>query len=315
MYDHVDPNLSPKQIRQLPPRERLPYIKHIRVMHPRAQEILRKIRDCYEDREISADPECLLLVGPTGTGKTTLLEIFTQEHPQVSTDTGQIVPVLMSTIRVPATEGNFASGLLEDLGDPRHDKGLIGNRMSRFRKFVKDCEIAMLILDEIQHFIDQKSQRVLVEVTNSLKNLLKKYNLACVLTGTQGEAEQIIKANGQLDRLFPDAVVLSPFVWDKDQPETIKEFKTLLHTLERTLPLNGESNLINMKRAWRIFVATEGRMGYLMALIRKATSEALKQGVEFLDDDLLAYAFKEKLAGERRGISNPFVGPAPKFKP
>ncbi len=314
MNNHIDLNLTPEQVRQLPPAERLPYIKYIRLKYPRSEQILEAIRDCYESSVFSADPQCLLLVGPTGVGKTTLLEIVLEEHPRIVTETGMVIPVLISTIDVPATVGNFASGLLRSLGDPRYGNGTIGNRMFRVEGFTEDCGTIMLILDEIQHFVDRDSRIILQTVSDSLKNLIKKRHLACVLTGLQGEAEQVVDANPQLAGLFPDPIVLEPFVWDEVQPQKIKEFRTLLYELEKALPLAGESNLASKERAWRIYVATSGVMRFLMVLIREATYQALKRGQEFLDDALLENAFNKKLSGERRGISNPFIGPPPEYK-
>ena len=48
-----------------------------------------------------------------------------------------------------------------------------------------------------------------------------------------------------------------------------------------------------------------------MALIRRATYLALEREQEYLDHNLLSEAFKGRLAGERRGIPNPFTGELP----
>ena len=48
-----------------------------------------------------------------------------------------------------------------------------------------------------------------------------------------------------------------------------------------------------------------------MALIRRATYLALEREQEYLDQNLLFQAFKDRLAGERRGIPNPFTDKLP----
>jgi hypothetical protein len=55
-------------------------------------------------------------------------------------------------------------------------------------------------------------------------------------------------------------------------------------------------------------------VSYIMVLIRRATRLALTHGRERLDDELLAQAYTERLAGERRQIDNPFIGDAPVSK-
>ena len=168
-----------------------------------------------------------------------------------------------------------------------------------------------LILDELQHFVDRDSQKVLQTVSNWLKTLVKETKVACVLVGLEGEAEQVVDANPQLARLFGDPFVLAPFTWDEGCPATIQDFRTFLSQLERLLPLNEPSHLADRETAWRCFVACEGIIGYLMALIRRATYLALSQGNERLDHVLLAQAFTQRLAGLRRSIPNPFTGDLP----
>lgn len=315
MNNPIDLNLSWDQILQLPPRERIPFIQLIRLRYPRSEEILEKIRKCFNDQANSVEPPCLLLVGPSGAGKTTILEIIRDEHPRIVTETRVDIPLLMSSVDVPATLGNFASRLLLDLGDPRYANGTVGNRLFRVEEYIKDCHTIMLILDELQHFVDRDSDLILRTVTDRLKSLIKLHKLACILTGLQDEAEQVVDSNPQLARLFPDPIILEPFGWDESRPDTIKEFRTLLSQLEKALPLNEKSNLSTRDLAWRIFVATDGLMGFLMALIREATQQALEHGLECLDEAVLKEAFDKKLGSQRRDISNPFIGPSPVYIP
>jgi len=214
---------------------------------------------------------------------------------------------------VPATVGNFASGILRDLRDPRSSRGTIGNRLFRIEKFIQDCGTKMLILDETQHIVDHDSDKVLRTVSDGLKGIIKRHHLACVLSGLQDDAERVVESNPQLARLFPDRTVLAPFLWNEDNPDTIKEWRDLLRQLEKILPLQENSRLSKLETAWRIHFATDGLMGFLMTLIRESTYRALKTRQELIDNQLLAEVFYEKLAGNRRGIPNPFVDAAPEY--
>lgn len=303
------------EIRRLPARERLPYVEFIRVRYPRWHTILTDIEDHHSRHAIAAEPPCLLLVGPTGAGKSTLAASYAARFPARITETTIHRPVLFVTIPSTATIRNLAMDLLYAMGDPRYDKGTIGSMTKRVIRFLRDCHVELLILDELQHFVDRDSQKVLQNVSNWLKTLIKdpELQIACVLIGLEDEANQVVDTNPQLARLFGDPCVLAPFTWDERNPATIQEFRTLLHELEKMLPLNEPSDLVNRDRAWRCFVASTGIISYLMALIRRATSLALTRGQEHLDDSLLAEAFDQRLAGKRRGIANPFVGDSPVY--
>ena len=221
----------------------------------------------------------------------------------------------MVTIDSPATIGSLSSRLLQALGDPRYANGTIFKRMDRAEHLIEDCRVQMVMLDELQHVVDRESKKILQTVSDAIKNLIKTKHVACVLAGLEGEAEQVVDSNPQLARLFGDPIYLRPFEWNDKKPNTIKEFCTLLSEIEKKLPLRDPSNLHENKLAYRVFVATDGLMGYVMMLIREATLVALDRGQESLTIDLLAEAFDLELAKERRGLQNPFKGPLPNYKP
>lgn len=305
------PSLSREELLLLPGPKRLPYVEQIRVVYPRWEAILNEIKRCYERQPYAAEPPCLLMLGPTGAGKSSLLNSYVQQYPFTKTEHGFIAPVLYAAIPSPATVKNLLTELLAALGDPRAAYGTIGGMTLRLKELIRDCKVQLIILDELQHFVDQESQKILLNVSNWLKKFIKDTKVACVLTGLQGEAEQVVNSNPQLARLFGDPQMLNPFKWDEAQPESVKEFRTFLAQLEQLLPLREASQLASRERAWRCFVACEGVTAYLMALIRQATEDALLNGRECLDDVLLEQAFTKRLAGERRGIPNPFVGDPP----
>jgi energy-coupling factor transporter ATP-binding protein EcfA2 len=258
----------------------------------------------------SAEPQCLMVVGPTGVGKSTLLNSYAAQHPrQVLAETTRL-PVLKVTVPAKASIRNFVTRLLVAVGDPLADRGTVGSLELRLLGLLRDSEVEVLMVDDLQHFVDRDSERVLHDVSNWLKNLVKETHIACVIAGLP-EAEQVLNANPQLGRLFGDPHHLHPFTWDPKQPDTIQEFRTFLQTLEGLLPLPEASYLAAMEMAWRCYVASGGCMAYLMNLIRRAAQAAIQRDQPRLDQALLTEAFDHRLAGTRRGIPNPFVGDIP----
>jgi hypothetical protein len=299
------------EIVQLPAVQRIPYVDLVRVRHPRWIHLYHKIERVHVRNATAAEPECLLIVGPTGSGKSTLIKSYAQQFPISDTGVGIHAPVLFTGILSPATIKSLAQRLLTTLGDPAADKGSVATQSLRLRAFFDDCGVELLILDELQHFVDRDSLRVLHDVSNWLKDLIKDTGVACVLVGLQGEAELVLQANTQLHGLFRPPAMLDPFAWDKASPGTIREFRTLLAELDRLLPLRDRSGLAERDLAWRCFVASRGNMRLLMGVIRWATIFALELGQERLDEDLLAEAFDERVEGFWPGVANPFRGPTP----
>ena len=64
---------SREELGRLPLEERLVRVEHIRVFHRQFHLITEEIKRIHILKQDAAEPHCLLLVGPTGAGKTTLI--------------------------------------------------------------------------------------------------------------------------------------------------------------------------------------------------------------------------------------------------
>jgi energy-coupling factor transporter ATP-binding protein EcfA2 len=300
------------EVLSLPGPKRLAWVENVRVLYPLWEQILQIMQDAHELNPHAAEPQCLMVTGPTGAGKSTLVDSYAARYPAAYTATGIRRPVAKATVPSKPTVKSLATMILHALGDPRAAYGTEGNMTLRIMNLFKACEVEFLILDEIQHFVDgESSGRIMVNASNWLKTIIKETHMATVLVGLQGDAEQVVNVNPQLGRLFGDPYVLEPFTWDPSAPETITAFRKLLKALELQLPLAKPSHLYSPDTAQRCYVACGGVVGYLMRLIRGATRKALAQGREELNDGLLAAAFDASLAPERRGVPNPFIGTLP----
>ena len=130
-----------------------------------------------------------------------------------------------------------------------------------------------------------------------------------VLVGRVGEAEPILRANPQLERRVGTPIILEPFEWRREQPETtIMEFRALMYTIEKALPFDP-SGLSAEDMAYRFFYATDGYIGWIMHLIRYAARDAIKAECATLSLPVLAAAYIARIAGTEmgRGKSNPFT--------
>ncbi len=287
-------------------RELRAHIEGIRVAYPRWQGIVEEIGRCQEWASVAAEPPCLLLVGPTGAGKSTLVGTYAQEHPAVLTEEGVTYPVVRATIPSPATIKALAMVLLAALGDPRAMSGTVGSMTYRLAHYFRDCQVELLILDEVQHFRNRDNRRVLENASNWLKTLIKETGVACVLVGLQGEAEEVVRLNPQLARLFGAPHALLPFAWEERQPEVRREFVAFLALVEAALPLAERPDLAGTGMARRLHAASGGVMAHLMELLGGATYLALAEGRATVDREVLGRAFEQRLASVRRGTANPF---------
>jgi len=232
-------NLTHEDICQLPHLERIPYVEHMRVRYPLWEQIYTKLHRCHQRKAIAAEPQCMFLVGPTGAGKTTLAASYALKYPAIFTETVTLRPVVMATTPSPANVNNLIMVLLEALGDPGATKGTIGARGRRLVRYFKEsCTVELLILDELQHFVDRDNQRILHNASNWLKTFVKETKVSCLFIGLQDDAEEVVNSNPQLARLFGDPYVLAPFEWDETKADKTREvFRDFLREIEKLLPL------------------------------------------------------------------------------
>jgi energy-coupling factor transporter ATP-binding protein EcfA2 len=285
--------------------ERLVMIEKVFIRYPRLKNLYAKIDFCRDFSKISAEPECMLIRGTKGAGKTTLIEWYAGNFPARETPEKRIVPVLVVTVPSPATVKGLGCAMLEALGDPAADKGTVSSITLRLRKYIRDCEVELIILDEFQHFDDRQTKNILKTISDWLKNLINETRQPIVLVGMPG-CESVLENEGneQLKRRFSSREQIDPFAWDA--PEHIDEFRQLLKEIDDALPLLEDSHLAEATTAFLIHSATDGVINYVMKLLRWAAKLAIECGLEQIDHSILAQAYEKRLAQDFMKRPNPF---------
>lgn len=247
----------------------------------------------------------MLITGTKGAGKTTLIEWYASNFPIRESPEKRIVPVLVVTVPSPATVKGLGSAMLEALGDPAADKGTVSSITLRLRKYIRDCEVELIILDEFQHFDDRQTKNVLKTISDWLKNLINETHRPITLVGMPG-CESVLEnpGNEQLKRRFSSREEILPFAWGTS--EHILEFRQLLKGIDDAMPLLKDSHLADFKTAYLIHSATDGVINYLMKLLRWAARMAIETGAEQIDYSILAHAYEERLARDFPKRTNPF---------
>lgn len=291
--------------------ERLRRIETLVVHFPRLNRVREQLAWCQQHSRLTTEPECLLITGPTGAGKTTLCQAYARQQPRRATATGIVMPVVTAAIPVPATAKSLATRLLVALGDPAAERGTTVQQTLRLVRQLKDSQVELLILDEFQHFIDRDSNHILLTVANWLKDLLNEANVPIVLTGMP-YSEVILQANAQLERRFQQRLRLAPFGWETADQQL--ELRTFLRLVDEHLPLPEVAHLNDTALARRLYCATAGVTGALMKLIRRAAVLAVLRAAPRLTTTLLAEAYDEILAAGNPHVPHPLRAPLEQLK-
>lgn len=293
-------------------------LDNIIITYPRYNDILTEVEYMFRRALSSREPLGLLLTGVMGAGKTTITDAILALHPPYRLGGIMKRPVVRATVPSRATDRSVASALLRSFGDPRWDKGTLTNMTFRLIENFKKAETRIVIIDEVQHFMDQNSNKIVVDAANWLKTLIKDedIHIGCILVGLRHEADLLLDANGgQLGSFFGKARTLEPLAWNNNDDMSKNEFHRFIAQLDRLLPFDEPSCLVDEDIAWRCHVASGGLLRPLIRLVRYAAHTAIDHGMPTVDRDLLAEAFDLVSVGERRGIANPFDGDRPEAAP
>jgi len=252
------------------------------------------------------EPQCIALEGHTGTGKTTLVQDYARAYPRIETPSGSEIPVFYMETPSPVTIKGMASGMLARLGDPAPTKGTTSTLSDRLAHFLVQCKVQLVILDDFHHLIDSDTNRVLAEVSNWLKVLIKESRVPFLVVGIEGEVDRVLRANAQLSRLFAYREMLKPFVWDEQRSDSLKDFAAFIGFAEKSIGIPLSEEVPRAELLYRLHYATDGVVANMMNLIRHAAFLASENDAAILSLTLLAEAFDTRLSKHLRHKENPF---------
>jgi type II secretory pathway predicted ATPase ExeA len=274
------------------------------VRHPRLAAALAAVDECIEVTREDQESRCLAITGESGVGKSTLISQVVKSYPSKETPTGRIVPILAVEVPRPTSVKGVTTTLLSSLGDPQPDRGNTVSQGERLYKLIRYCRVELVILDECQHLLDGKTERVISEVSDFIKTLINRTKISFVLVGMPSLAT-ILEGDGQIQlrSRFLHRLTLEPFGWLKDNGE---EYRKFLQMIDTTLPFASPSNLADYHRAMRLFVASNGYLRYTMKTIKAAARHTMRAHKNCIDDEALAIAFDIEIGSTEFVKFNPF---------
>lgn len=281
--------------------EKTAQIESIRIFYPTFKELLEQIEYCRVHSKVSAEPLCMLITGLTGSGKTTLLECYVDDASQ------RKIRILLVRAPPRGTEKKLVSAMLKSIGDPCPQSGSVIVQTTRLLNLMDDLSVELVFIDEFQQFVDRDNVRVLQNQCDWVKDLIdsSKQKRGFVFAGMPWAANILRKPeNEQLSRRIPIRLEITPFGWTGEEQSA--RFRAFLKMLEGHLPLRERSRLASHSTAFRIFCATNGRVGKVMNLVRRAAELAVLEDATRIDLTMLRTAYSDRLRAEHPNRVNPF---------
>ena len=253
----------------------------------------------------------LLVLGESGTGKSTLCRLLTQKYPRQVLAERDVVPVLHVSAPAGATITSVASEILFVLGDPHPNVGSVAAKTRRIILLCRSCGVELILLDEAQHLHDRGQIATHYLVGDWIKRLIDDLGSPSVFLGLP-RLQSLLNVNEQLRRRFSRRVMMAlgqnPEV--SIQAECFQLFISLVACFPVPIVYGdyGSGEL-----GQRLYFASDGRVAYIKKLLHSALAQAHSVQLERVVPQDLEEAFTRDIWWEGIGKLNPF-NPAFEFR-
>lgn len=261
---------------------------------------LQKIKDyqCTDE-----EPECLAILGQTGTGKTTMLRTFERRFPRTEHEQHTEVPVLYVEVPSRCTIKRLAGLMLRKLGSPFWNRGDEEDRTHQLLALMEGCNVRLVILDEVNHLADRGAAKTHYEVGDWIKQLSRASGKSVVLAGTPS-ASILWETNEQLADRY-EVVTLESL---STEPDRIRELRSVMMAFQGLMNGLEVVDLTADMHLKAIVFATAGRLRGIRRLLVRAVEIAQKDERLDITRSTLAKAFVEVIypGAQKDPTRNPF---------
>lgn len=281
------------------------------VASPFLKAVLNELDECRALSKLGGDPECIIVTGDTGAGKTSLINKYLELNARNDSYESTVIPVLSTTLPGEASSVALFQQILTDLGHPYPFES---NNEVQLRKQIKDlarnCRLELIIVDEFQHLMEKKSLTILKKTANSIKSLIVDTKIPIALFGMP-YSSVILDSVSQLSSRFERRRKLSPFrISTKHE---LENYLTFLSMFEKLMDLPEPSELTSDNMCSRLYSYSSGNFKKLKNLLNEAYRTALENGERCISLKILA-----ETASQRSSVitktNNPFLLPMDKLK-
>jgi len=239
--------------------------------YTRSKEIMFEMEDLLTEPKDSRMPN-LLIVGKPNNGKTRIIERFAALHPAYDNPDGDSITIPILKVQAPPLcDANWLyNQLLDALFAPYNPNDHPSKKQRQLEKIIGRVGIKMIIIDELHNLLagHPKNQRQFLNVIRFLGNDLK---IPIVGAGIV-DASRVLHSDPQLSTRFDNAVLPR---WKNDA-----EWKKLLVSFERMIPLKNPSYLSDENLATELYLKSEGIIGEISRLLKRAAKQAVKSKSE-----------------------------------
>lgn len=250
----------------------------------------------------------LLIIGPTGSGKTTGIEEYVAHLMRLGLYENGRMPVLYLRLRKKVTVLKLLRAILAKFGDRYAKKRDEDELIEQVRNCIVRAGVQVIVIDEAQYLTNKTTDNE--EISDQLKGFLDDSIAPVVFVGVN-EAQGLIDDNLQLAGRCGNPFELTPL-----NPDDDADVALLTAFLER---LDAEMVKRNLTRRSSsldsdyvvtcLHLASGGVIGMAYRIVRQALLIATSRGADFVEHYDLALAVDRWAIKKKICNSNPFLKP------
>jgi len=277
---------------------------------PLLQSIQQDFDRLRYNKQFTGEPQCMLLTGDTGTGKSSLIRHYMSKSPEQMGHGFIHKPLLVSRIPSKPTLESTMVELLKDLGQfgstDRIHKSSAESLTEALIKCLKRCETELIIIDEFQELIENKTREKRNQIANRLKYISETAKIPIVLVGMPWAAK-IAEEPQWASRLLVRRSI--PYFKISDESDR-QHFISFIKGLAKRMPFAIQPKLEARYTMCALFASCYGSIRALKHLLDESVKQALAANSETLLHEHIAVAFALFYPDQ----VNPFLQPIDEIK-
>jgi len=257
---------------------------------------LTRVHEFYSVSKSTEDSSLMVLSGETGVGKTTIVNQFCRQVRSLVNACKPDWDIICLQVPASCTPKALATELLVSFGDPAADKGTMPNMTRRVINYLNRLEVSLVVLDEFQHLIETKSEKVLYATADWLKSVTNEVTCSFLLTGLPS-VEDVIEANPQLKRRVISRLEVKGFALDTG--DDLLRVQTILGLFSEKLPFKNAAVIASETFVRAIHAASGGVIGPMVNILKVASMNAIRDNATYLAEHHFRDAAKELAVGKK----------------
>ena len=291
-YEHIHPDFL--HLLELDKKAKCYAINEAFVIsYPKAKELLQ-IMSNYMNKPKKHRMQNLLIIAEPNMGKTTIAKKFHEMYPDIQIELNDEIKTIKPIIYVDiqnSDEKEFYVKILDQFWAPyriTHSKLKLKQQAIHLLKL---SQVKTIIFDEIHNILTGSPLKQKI-IMDTIKNLSNELKIPIIGVGTKAAATILYSDPQHVSRF--DIIKIDRWELDND-------FRGLLKSFEKRIPLKKPSNLPSKEKATLLYDMCQGNLGHLHKILIACAEYAILNDIEEITLDII----KKFIYLKEAKVSNP----------